>query len=77
MIKSSRADKVAVDTFSVTVHHVQVNLADLLGQYGIEDQVVLTITTPSGRSKRVALSPNFLVPPHHVDEDYRYPSQAI
>lgn len=64
-IKNSRSDKVSVDTFTVTTHHVQVNLADLLAQYGLEDQVVLMIQTPSGRSKRVTLTPNFFIAPHH------------
>lgn len=71
-IKQSHSDKVTVDTFTVTTHHVEVNLADLLAQYGIEDRVVLSIQTPSGRSKQVSLSPNFLVPPHVPLDPYEY-----
>jgi hypothetical protein len=57
-------DTVAATTFTVTTHHVQVDLAGLLGQFDVTDQVVLVIETPSGRPKRVALQGGFLVPPH-------------
>lgn len=68
MLKSKR-DTVSAETFTRTIHMVDVNLADLLSQFGIEDEVVLVIQTPSGRAKRVALSANFLVAPHHAGAD--------
>jgi len=64
-----RRDKVSAETFTITTHHVQVDLAALLAQFDVTDQVVLLIQTPSGRSKRVALNGSFLAPTHHADLD--------
>ena len=66
-ISGTRRDTVTVDTRSVTTHVVHVDLAALLGQYDIHDNVVLMLATPSGRDKRVALGGNFLLAPHHLD----------
>lgn len=70
---SSRTDKVSASTTTYTTHVVHVDLAALLGQYDLTDNVVLMIGTPSGRDKRVALGGNFLAPQHHV-ADYEYRS---
>jgi len=64
-LNGTRRDTVSVDTVSVTTHVVHVDLASLLGQYDLNDNVVLMVSTPSGRSKRVAIGGNFLVEPHH------------
>jgi len=61
-VRGSGRDTVSVQTHTQTIHYVDVNLADLLGQFDVTDQVVLMIQTPSGRSKRVALGGNFLAP---------------
>ena len=45
----SRRDTVEVSTRSVTTHVVHVDLAALLGQYDVTDNVVLMLNTPSGR----------------------------
>ena len=66
-LNGTRRDTVSVDTVSVTTHVVHVDLASLLGQYDLNDNVVLMVSTPSGRSKRVAIGGNFLVEPHHAD----------
>ena len=66
-LSGTRRDTVTVDTRSVTTHVVHVDLAALLGQYDVTDNVVLMINTPSGRDKRVALGGNFLLAPHHLD----------
>jgi hypothetical protein len=66
-LSGTRRDTVAVDTRSVTTHVVHVDLAALLGGYDITDNVVLMLSTPSGRDKRVALGGNFLAAPHHLD----------
>jgi len=72
--QSSRTDKVAASATTYTTHVVHVDLAALLGQYDLTDNVVLMISTPSGRDKRVALGGNFLAPQHHVPADYEYRS---
>lgn len=56
----STRDKADVQTSSRTVHTVHVDLAVLLGQFDITDEVVLFLATPSGRDKRVAITGNFL-----------------
>lgn len=54
-----------VSTITVTTHVLHVDLADLLRGYDVTNNVVLMLSTPSGRDKRVALGGNFLVEPHH------------
>jgi hypothetical protein len=71
--QSSRTDKVAASTTTYTTHVVHVDLAVLLAGYDLTDNVVLMISTPSGRDKRVVLPSNFLVAPHHMP-DYEYRS---
>lgn len=68
-ISLNKRGSVSAEAMTYTTHVVQVDLADLLGQYDVTDQVVVMITTPSGRSKRVTLAANFLVAPHHTDTD--------
>ena len=53
---------VPASTFTRTVHTVHVDLADLLRQYDVTDEVVLMVETPSGRAKRVVIGGNFLAP---------------
>lgn len=56
----AKRDTVSTETFTITTHHVEVNLEELLAQFDVTDQVVLLVRTPSGRSKRVAIGGNFL-----------------
>jgi hypothetical protein len=57
-----RRDTVSVETHTRTTHYVNVDLAALLGQFDVTDEVVLLLDTPSGRAKRVAVGGNFLAP---------------
>lgn len=61
--------EVSAETFTRTTHIVSVDLADLLGQFDVTDEVVLMIETPSGRAKRVAIGGNFLVAPRNDSWD--------
>jgi hypothetical protein len=65
LTKRDRRDTVSAQTFTRTTHYVHVDLADLLGQFGFEDEVILTVGTPSGRDQRVTVRRNLLVPAHH------------
>jgi len=64
-LNKSRRDKVSVETVSVTTHVLHVDVVDLLRGYDLMDNVVIMLSTPSGRSKRVAIGGNFLLEPHH------------
>lgn len=66
-ISRTNRDKANVESFSVTVHNVHVDLTSILAQFDPTDQVVLVIGTPSGRPKRVTLTGNFLVSPMPTD----------
>lgn len=55
-------DTVSVQTTTRTTHYVSVDLADLLGQFDVTDEVVLMVGTPSGRDQRVAVRNNLLAP---------------
>lgn len=72
-IARRKTDKVSTETFSVTVHHVQVDLAALLGQFDLSDEVVLVISTPSGRPKKVTIGGNFLAPSRFAEDLNREP----
>lgn len=65
----TRRDTVGTQTFTRTIHVVHVDVADLLGQFDLTDEVVVMLGTPSGRDQRVAIRGNLLVPPHHADLD--------
>jgi hypothetical protein len=67
-LKTDRRQTVSAQTFTRTIHMVDVDLTDLLSGFGIEDEVVLMVQTPSGRAKRVAIPANLLVAPHHTEE---------
>ena len=56
-----------VNTVLVTTRVIHVDLAPQLRGIDVMDNVVLMLSTPSGRDKRVALGGNFLVEPHHDD----------
>jgi hypothetical protein len=68
----TQRDTAQVETVTVTTHVVHVDLAVLLRgiKADVMDNVVLMIATPSGRDKRVALTGNFLVEPHHGGLDH-------
>lgn len=58
----TRRDNVSAQTVTRTIHVVHLDAADLLAQFDVTDEVVLMISTPSGRDKRLALGGNFLAP---------------
>jgi hypothetical protein len=65
----TKRDTASVTTMTFTTHVVSVDLEKLLGEIDVADgQVVLEIRTPSGRSKRVQIPSNLLVPPHRLDD---------
>jgi hypothetical protein len=57
-----RRDNVATQTYSRTIHVVHIDAADLLAGFDVTDEVVLMVSTPSGRDQRVAIRPNLLAP---------------
>jgi hypothetical protein len=70
MIRSTKQSKVSAVSTTFVTHVVSVSLADLLGEIDATDgQVVVEIETPSGRSQRVTIRPNLMVPQHHADAD--------
>lgn len=64
-MKTTRPGRGTADTetFTVTTHHIHVDLAEQLRGIDPGDLVTILITTPSGREKRVALNGGFLVAP--------------
>jgi hypothetical protein len=61
-LHGTRRDTASVSTTTRTTHYVSVDLADLLGQFDVTDEVVLMVGTPSGRDQRVSVRNNLLAP---------------
>jgi len=59
----TKRDNVAVTRMTFTTHVVDVDLAHLLEDIDVLDgNVIVEIRTPSGRSQRVTIRPNLLIP---------------
>jgi hypothetical protein len=62
----TKRDQVAATRMTFTTHVIDLSLEHLLEDIDVTDgPVVLEIRTPSGRSQRVQIRPNLLIPPHH------------
>lgn len=62
--KSTNRDTATVHTETFTTHVVEVDLTDLLGAIDVAGgQVIVSIQTPSGRTKRVTIPAHLLVRP--------------
>lgn len=65
-----RQDTVSASTFTHTRHVVDVDLSDLLAQFDVTDEVILSIRTPSGRSKSLRVPPHLLAPTREEPLEY-------
>lgn len=71
MHKKTIRDTAAVTTTTFTTHVVDVDLADLLGTIDVAGgQVVVSIRTPNGRTKRVTIPGHMLVAPAIADNGW-------
>ena len=67
-IRTTQSGQARFQTYTVTTHHVEVALADLLSEFDVSDEVILLITTPSGRDQRVRVNRNLLVPSRDANQ---------
>ncbi len=61
-LNGTRRDTVGTQTFTRTIHVVHIDAADLLAGFDVTDEVVLMVSTPSGREQRVQVRANLLAP---------------
>lgn len=66
-LNGPRRDTVATQTYTRTIHVVHIDAADLLAGFDVTDEVVLMVSTPSGREQRVQVRANLLAPARNDD----------